>query len=364
MKKRWFFLFFKKSILHRKGRVLIASVSITLAVATVTGMLGITLGINEKLGSELKAYGANIMVSPQKEDFLGYNAAENILKLGHVESASGQLFSSVFISRQTVEIIGLDIKSLKDRGWRISGSWPSKTKEIIAGINLKNALKLEKGKIIPLEHEGRKMNFTISGFVERGGFEDSSLIMSLPDSWQLTGLNNRLSAVLVRGKSEKLESIIDNIRNILPETTVKTLRQVALPEKSLLNKIQLLMALVTAVVLFASCISVASTMGANVIERRVEIGLMKAIGAKRSEISLFYWAEALLIGLLGGFAGYILGYLSAQIISKNAFDSYIAISPPVIFVSLALGVMVTLVSAYFPVRGALTMPPSQILRGE
>ena len=121
MKKRWIFLFLKRSILQRKGRVIIASISVTLAVAVITGMIGITAGIKEKLGLELKAYGANIIVSPAENNYLNYDAVGKILRIESVNDAEGQVLGNVRINDQSIEIIGLDINKLKDRGWRSVG---------------------------------------------------------------------------------------------------------------------------------------------------------------------------------------------------------------------------------------------------
>ncbi len=353
-----------RSISQRKGRVVIASLSVMLAVAVVTAMLGITFGIREKLGAELKAYGANIIVAPQKGHYLDYETLESISRLNHVEEAAGQVFGRVFINKQGVEIIGLEVSRLKDRGWRLFGNWPDKKGEILAGVNLKDALRLEPGRTLALESEGKKTDFTVSGLFEKGGPEDSALIVSLPEAWELTGAAGRLSAVLVRGKSGELESVAKSIRAAAPAASVKTLRQVAFAEESLLVKIQLLMALVTVVVLSATVISVASTMGANVLERREEIGLMKALGATRKGISSFYSAEAILIGLAGGLSGFLFGYFSAQAVSKGAFNSFIAAPSYLPLFSLAMGLAVSVTAAYFPVRGAMKYEPAVILRGE
>lgn len=364
MKRRWFLFFFRKSISQRKGRVFIASLSVTLAVAIVTSMIGITTGIKEKLGSELKAYGANIIISPQKDDSLSYDMLESIARIEAVQGVTGQVFARAFIDKQAIEIIGLDILDLKDRGWRLFGSWPEKKGEIIAGINLKTALKLEKGGMVSLESEGKKIDFTVSGFTEKGGTEDNSLMMSIPEAWEITGSVNKLNAILIRGKSGELDSIVKKIKEAHSTVVVKTFRQVAFAEESLLMKIQLLMALVTVVVLFATAISVGSTMGANVLERREEIGLMKAIGARNREISNFYMTEAVLIGVLGGVSGFLLGYLAAQAVSKGAFNSFISITFYLPFLSLFIGLVIAVIAAYFPVRNAMKYDPAVILRGE
>ena len=210
----------------------------------------------------------------------------------------------------------------------------------------------------------RKMSFTITGFIERGGAEDNTFILSIADAWKLTGLDSKLSAILVRGHPGKLENVVNGIKYALPLTNVKTFRQIAIAEESLLGKIQLLMALVTIAVLFASVISIGSTMGANVIERREEIGLMMAIGATKNQISMIYSAEAVLIGILGGVAGFVLAYISAQIISKGAFGSYISMPFYTFFLSVITGLALSMLASHFPVRDALKCSPAEILRGE
>ncbi len=360
----WFLMFFTKSVSQRKGRVVIASISVTLAVAVITGLIGVTVGMREKLGSELKAYGANIIVSPQDGGYLDYGMLGDISRLKDVDGVSGQVLGRVLGSRQAIEIIGLDTGELKDKGWRITGDLPGKPGEILAGTNLKDMLKLAQGSVILLESEGRSMEFTVKGFIERGGAEDSAVIMAIPDAWELLDARDKLSAVLVRGKSSELSGVIKEINEIAPAAMVKTLRQVAVAEESLLAKIQLLMALVTLIVMFAAGISVAGTMGATVLERREEIGLMKALGATRGQISRFYRTEAVLIGISGGVTGYLFGYLSAQVISKGAFNSFINMPFYIFFLSIITGLAVSLFPSYFPVRDAMRYNPAVILRGE
>lgn len=364
MKGRWFLFFFGRSISQRKGRVVIASLSVTLAVAVVTALAGITSGIREKLGSELKAYGANIIVSPGKGGLLDHSVRQSISQMSSVEDASGQVLTRAVASGQSIEVIGMEVSRIRDMGWRLYGRWPAAKGEVAAGINLRDGLKLKEGQTIPVAHEGKKAGFVVSGFFEKGGAEDSSLIMSVEEAWDLTGLRGKLSTVLVRGKSGSLESVGAAIRAAFPELIVKTSRQVAVAEESLLRKIQLLMILVTAVVLLATAVSVASTMGANVLERREEIGLMKAMGATRRDISGFWFAEAALIGAFGGVLGFISGFLAAEAISKGAFNSFVSISPYLPFLSLAMGLAVSLAAGYFPVRDAMKCDPAIILRGE
>ncbi len=373
MKKYWILLFLSKSISQRKGQVFVASLAVTLAVAVITGMIGITAGINEKLGSELKAYGANIIVSDAEDGDLAYDGIAQIAEMENVVDAEGQLFGSVMVKGNLVDFIGVDMKHLKEKGWRYTGRWPAANNEILAGVNLKRALELEEGTAVflsPSENDSENISkddshidFIVSGFVERGASEDNVFLIPIRRAWELSGSENSLSAILIRCNPNHIDAVIENIKTIFPSVEIKTLGQVAYAEKSLLNKIQLLMALVTIVVLLAAVISVGSTMGANVLERREEIGLMMALGATRNGISLIYALEAALIGLLGGIAGFVLGYISIQAISRGALGSYISTPFILVFLSLITGLLIALISSHLPIRDALKYSPAEILRG-
>ncbi len=364
MKRGIFLLFFKRSISQRKGRTVIASISVALAVTMITAMAAITLGIGEKLGSELRAYGANIIVSPIEGDHLDAGALEKIAMIDNVIEAEGQVFGRALIKGESVEIKGLDVNRFAEGGRRLTGDLPEKRYEVLAGIDLKGLLDMDENKEILLKHNSKENVYVVKGFIESGGVDDRAIIMSVPDARELTGLHGKLSAVLVSGKPGTLKNIVEAIKGTVSAASVKTFRQVAHAEESLLNKIQLLMILVSVVVLFAAIMSVAGVMGANVLERREEIGIMMALGATRNRISLFFIAEALFIGLIGGIAGFALGYLSTQAISKGAFDSFIAIPFYIVFLSLLTGLVIPLIAAHFPVRNAMKQSPALILRGE
>jgi putative ABC transport system permease protein len=361
---RGFYYFFRKSISQRKGRVVIASLSVMLAVAIVTGLAGITSGIKAKLGSELQAYGANLIVSPSNQDLLDTDALKIISGLDSVAQVSGQIYGRVLIKESSVEVMGIEMDKMKESGWRLEGNWPQHKQEIVAGNNVRKALKIEKGGEVFLQSNDRLKSFNVSGFVERGGPEDNAFILTLPQAWDLMGSENKLSAILVRGESGALDNISSRIKNAVKGVKVKTMRQVAVAEESLLRKIQLLMILVTVVVFFAATVSIMSTMGANVLERREEIGLMKALGATRNRIRFFYFAEAVIIGLAGGTAGFCLGYLFTQAVSWGAFHALIGIPLYLFVLSIAAGLAVSLVASHFPVANALKYNPAVILREE
>lgn len=364
MRDRRFFFFFRRSVAQRRGRNVIAALSVTLAVAVVTGMAGITGGVREKLGAELKAYGANVIVSPAHGGTMPWQSVDRIRQIPGIDEAAGQVFGSAKADGTAVEVIGLELARFRDRGWRLFGRWPEQDGQVLAGVNLRQALKLREGDGIELASDRGSKQLLITGFVEKGGSEDSAFVMSLEDAWAVLGNSGAVSAVLVRAEPSSLETAVSLVRSAVPDATVKTVRQVAFAEESLLAKIQLLMALVTVIVVFAASVGVASTMGANVLERREEIGLMKALGATRRDIRSFFLVEALMIGVAGSLAGFLFGLLAAEAVSHGAFGTLIRPAAYLPLVSLATGIVLSLGASYFPVRGAMRYDPAVILRGE
>jgi len=353
---RWFLHIIKVSIRQRIGRVFVASLAIAVSSSILVSSLGLSLGIREKLGKELKAYGANFIIT-RPGDYIKESELTPLGSMKEIDEYTPQLYVPASVSGVGVEIIGVDFS--KKYGWKIKGSIP-KEGEILIGSDLKGALKTDIGGTLEITSLGRIGSFKVSGFAESGGPEDRSIILNLRDAQRLSALEGLISAVLVRARTDSLEKISSSI----PAIEVKTIRQVAHAEESFLEKIELLMLFVTIVVVVASGISVSSTFSATALERLKETALMKALGGSTSQIRNFYLAESALIGLIGGTLGYIIGAISAQVVSKGAFGSFIRVPLYLILISLVMGLFIAIFAGLIPIRGALREKPSIVLRGE
>ncbi len=91
---------------------------------------------------------------------------------------------------------------------------------------------------------------------------------------------------------------------------------------------------------------------------------MRAIGGTTREIQRFYLAEGGVIGIMGGFAGFAVGLLAAKAVSRGAFGSSVHVPFSLVFLSLALGVMISVLASLGPLRGAVRERPAVVLRGE
>jgi putative ABC transport system permease protein len=105
-------------------------------------------------------------------------------------------------------------------------------------------------------------------------------------------------------------------------------------------------------------------MATAIFERRVEVGLMKALGASSFAVSVIFFAEALLLALVGGIAGFSAGALLARQIGHSIFNSQISIEPVLFPVILAVAVFVTFAGSAAAIRRAVKFDPVFALRGE
>jgi putative ABC transport system permease protein len=124
------------------------------------------------------------------------------------------------------------------------------------------------------------------------------------------------------------------------------------------------MLLVTLAALLASVLAVSAAMATAIFERRAEVGLMKALGAGNFAISALFLAEAALLAVIGGVAGFAAGTLLADRIGRSIFGSAIVIQPVLFPVILAVALIVSFGGSAVAIRRAAKMDPVFALRGE
>lgn len=164
--------------------------------------------------------------------------------------------------------------------------------------------------------------------------------------------------------SPYISSISFQIRQILPGTDVRAIRRVAETEGHILSRIGMLLWIVTLAALAGAALAVAATAATTVLERRDEIGIMKAIGATNSVVAGIFLAEQVLLALIGGAIGFCAGVGLAWILGESVFGTPSSFRVVLLPVVLGLAAIIAIVGSLIPLRRAAHFQPAPILRGE
>ena len=189
---------------------------------------------------------------------------------------------------------------------------------------------------------------------------------------KITGVVN--TVYIKASSSEQVDNAVTQITNTLHERhhiqpkqdndfTVRNLSEIAAASESATRVMTLLLAAVASISLLVGGIGIMNIMLVSVTERTREIGIRMAIGARRVHIMLQFLVEAMMLSVMGGFAGIVLGILVSELISVLAgwptLVSPVAVAGGFIF-SAAVGVFF----GYYPARKASMLHPIEALRYE
>ncbi|MBR2175494.1 MAG: ABC transporter permease [Clostridia bacterium] len=160
-----------------------------------------------------------------------------------------------------------------------------------------------------------------------------------------------------------VSSICYQIQEVITDSVASPVRQVAESEGAIMDKTQLLMILITIFSLIGSALGISNLVTASVMERSNEIGLMKAIGAKDGSVLGVVLTEIMITAIVGGVAGYFVGYGFAQVIGQSVFGSAIEMKVIVIPIVAILILAVTLAGSLPAIKMLLRLRPAEVLHG-
>jgi putative ABC transport system permease protein len=276
--------------------------------------------------------------------------------------------------------------------WHIEGSWFHEgSDEAVAGSAFAKEFALKAGDTVHVNAGGNGGLRTLKmvGILSTGGPEDSAIVAPLGIVQQLAGEQEKYRRLYVSALTKPedafgrkdpkamsaaeydrwycspyISSIALQIGEVLKGTDVRVIRRVAEGEGNVLRRVRMLLWLVTIAALLAAVLAVGASAAASVIERRSEIGLMKALGAGSGLVGVLLAAEQLLVAFVGGGIGYALGIVLARILGEKVFGFTPEPKIFVLLIVLVLAAVVTLLGSAIPLRRASRFEPAPILRGE
>ncbi len=227
--------------------------------------------------------------------------------------------------------------------------------------------------------------FIVSGVLRSLGNrqDDLAIALDLSDFREITGQREGSPVAMAKIiKGYDPDVVVENIERELeqsairrkdedkPSFTVMSSETVTDMVENIMGTLQVAVLAFASIAIVVGGIGIMNTMYTSVKERTKEIGVLKAVGAKRKNITTIFLFESGIIGFIGGLGGVVLGLLlafSVQVFlsdSNSMFYLEAHVSPFLVIFGLAFSILVGCASGFFPAKQASKLEPVEALRYE
>jgi putative ABC transport system permease protein len=378
----------RRLITAHRGRLFVILLALSAGATITAALLNLQIDAKRRITTEFRAFGPNVIVLPKTSlplnaDTFAEPAVGSIpvdLPSGRV-SVSSALYVRANVSAPPSEsplptvVAGLNpLAYLRAMSTPLSTSVqtiprgapvPSPAQICVLGDRVAKRLQAQQGAELTLSSADHRELCVFASSRSTGGPEDDRVEIGLRAAQRLADLPGRISAIelIVPGTSQEVERYVQSLRQNLPEADVRPIRQFTEAQSKIYNRISGLLNFTVALVLVLTGLCVMAAMTNVAMERRNDVGLMKAIGGARRRVLRLFLAEATLLGLAGGIIGAAAGIALSMYLGKAVFG--LAARPRLIVypVSVALTLIVAIFSAY-PLRHLASIRPASVFRGE
>jgi len=360
-----------RSLFRRKTRTLLTMVGIGIGVATVVALVGLTDGFIDDFTALATGSGTDLMAVEANISDMAYSAIDEkvgkrIAGLSGVKSVSGTVFS-VAMSEETpfMIVFGYHPAEYAIRHFKIvEGEGLSANRQIILGHSAAEAMEKQVGDKVRIFDS----SFRIVGIYETGAsYEDSGGVISLREAQALFGKPRQVGFLGIKVEDpHRVEGVRQRIEEEFPEITVSLSTEFAerLPD---LQAMEALVGGISFLAVIVGGVGMMNTMVMSVFERTREIGVLRALGWRRSKVLFMVVRESLLLGVVSGLAGVVMGVAMGKALTllpfiggllKPSFRSYTFVQA--LIMALALG----MIGGLYPAWWASRLHPIEALRYE
>ena len=369
-----FFTIVVRGLLRRPVRTGLTLAGISIGIAAVVTLVGISSGFEQSWASGMKARGTDIVVSN-----MGSALAPKPFSAGvrdRIASLAGvAAICSIFVDLTSIEDSSMMVVSAREWGgfsWSnlklISGRMPRDANEpaVVLGQTAAEVLKKKVGD--PLTIEAKELS--VVGIVDGGALvENGSVILSLPLFQGITGNEGKINILDIRvapGMSEDgVKRLCAQINNAVPEARAMLAGE-HVGNSEAYRFIRAMSWGTSLLAVIVGVLGVMNTMLMTVFERKQEICILLAIGWKRGRIISMVLCESALLGFLGGIAGVLIGTIGVNVMEKlPAIHGLLEpdLSGRLFISSVLIAVAVGVVSGIYPAWRSSRLTPSHALQG-
>lgn len=376
------------SILSNKLRTFLTMLGVIIGVSAVIIAVGFAEGSTKSITSNIESIGTNMLtvnLMGRRTSSITYDdVAKELDKIDELDGYAPVLNGSVYVKNSKNTSISTNYvgtsetyatvqdKTVQEGRFLTSFDIKGSLNVAVVGTYVANEL-FPDGDAVGSYLKFNSKSFKIVGILtqtEDGeeGTADDTIIIPYTVAQRISRAG-AVSTVYVRAKdADNVDVIKEDIENVLyglyeNEDYYRVTSQQAMLEtlSSVTDTLSIVLAGIAAISLVVGGIGIMNIMIVSVTERTREIGIRKAIGARKINILIQFLIESLIITLLGGVTGILIGCLGITIIGK--LDLVPAVySIKWIVISLVVSLMIGIVFGLFPAYKAAKMDPIKALR--
>ena len=390
------FLMAYRSIRERRARSILTVLGIAIGIAAIVSLMSVGYGMEEAITGELTKMADMISVVPGEISGHGYvekggftdRDVNDLQRIGGIKDISAMVYGAAEVEyrneRTPIFVLGGDTKELggfyvepvglKEGRWLRENDY----KGCVIGDRVANDFFDE------VVHVNDKLIINGDKFIVVGVFEKAStlyaadvdphIFLTLRISQEVLQ-TDEIKYIMVRVYdideaeeiAEEIEETINDNHGLDDFANAMTMGSALEQIGTVFNIIRGVLVGIAAIALVVASIGIMNTMLMSVMERTHEIGVMKAIGAKSSDVLSLFLLESSMVSFIGGVTGCSLGVVVAKVMSFGAGTAFgiemtAVAKPGVLFGGIAVAMIVGVLSGFYPARKASKMSPVEAVR--
>ncbi|HZD58934.1 MAG TPA: FtsX-like permease family protein [Anaerolineae bacterium] len=375
-----------KNIREHPGKIALLIVGVAIGVATVVSLYSISRAMYVDIQDKIDEYGANMVIVPKSKSLpltyagvtvggLQYESSsltENdlakirtIKNSANVKVVAPKLLGIVPVNGKKAVIAGVRFQEefeLK-KWWEIKrGVRPSEKGDILLGGKAARQLGVDIGDTVNIAGN----RFTVAGILGQVGTQEDELVyVDLKRAQSILRRPGEVSLAEVAAwcKNCPIDDIVKQVKQKIPGAKISAVRQAAEARDAVTAQFNLFSIILSATMGVVAMLIIFTSSLSAVRERRREIGILRAIGYRKTHISYVILLESAMAGIIAGAIGYLTGFFSASKIAPVAvgIDVGVGFNPILLAVSVGGVMLIALVASLYPAIFAARLDPSEAI---